>query len=377
MSIPQLIKQLGLLGVWRPNKRIVVFESDDWGSTRMENPDIQAYFFKKYPELRQSWMDVYDALETPQNINDLSSAADEISDYIGKPFCITLLLNSHNAHVGEISRSAYTRYYHEDFLSSAQRIFGGGASLKSAYLRALAGRSIEIQLHGQEHVQRSVLLHLLNNRNLKDFKEDFSYGYYASLFHKGKYTPTQLRATFYPFLSDDYTWQINSLSDSMDFLKLQFNCNTDYLVPPNGPVSFEVLKKLKHLGINGLVSPLVNKTFYFKRLQIPLYAPMGLSSLSGCVYINRNVPFEPRRTFATNVVEGALSKVKRLLEDGYPAVITSHRANYTDFLCNRGYYQSFELLKKLILSINRLFPDTLFLSSSQLVKEIDNRTKQL
>jgi hypothetical protein len=377
MNIYRHIKQLGLLGVSKLNKRIVVFESDDWGSTRMENPYIQQYFFSKYPELQQSWMDVYDALETPQNINDLCSVADEIKDCIGKPFLITLLLNTHNAEITEITKSDYTFYYNENLLTSAQRIFGGGPSLKSAYLRALAGGSIEIQLHGQEHVQRSLLLNLLNNRNLKDFKEDFSYGFYASLFHQGKYIPTQLRATFYPFLRDDYTWQVNSLSDSIKFLKSQFNCNTDYFVPPNGPISYEVLKKLKHLGIKGLVSPLLNRTFYFKKLHVPLYAPMGYSSLSSCVYINRNVPFEPRRTFDKNVVEDALSKVKWLLENRYPVVITSHRANYTDFLSKKGYYQSFEMLKKLIININKSFPDTLFLSSSQLVKEISNQTKHL
>jgi hypothetical protein len=124
------------------------------------------------------------------------------------------------------------------------------------------------------------------------------------------------------------------------------------------------------LGVDGIVSPLINKAFFWGKFRIPFYTPMGFSALFNCVYINRNIPFEPRRTFDNNVVENALYKVKHLLEGGYPAVITSHRANYTDFLNSNGYFRCFDLLKQLILGIHNLFPDTIFLSSSQFLEEV-------
>ena len=66
-----LIKNLANLPGWRTNRKIVVIESDDWGTIRMSSKEAFNSLLKKGYPVDQCPYNKYDALESNQDLEML------------------------------------------------------------------------------------------------------------------------------------------------------------------------------------------------------------------------------------------------------------------------------------------------------------------
>jgi hypothetical protein len=89
----------------------------------------------------------------------------------------------------------------------------------------------------------------------------------------------------------------------------------------------------------------------------------------GMTYWRRNCIFEPYKG-NKNPIDSCLEEIEIAFKCGKPAVISSHRINYTSRIDENHRNNSLALLDNLLTKIIEKYPDVEFMNSEQLAKTI-------
>ena len=84
-----IAKNLANLPGWRTDRKIVVFESDDWGSIRMPSKEMYSAFLKKGYDISGSFYNRFDTLESNDDLLMLYDVLTSSMDSQGNPPVIT------------------------------------------------------------------------------------------------------------------------------------------------------------------------------------------------------------------------------------------------------------------------------------------------
>ena len=148
------------LGGWTTNKKIVVIESDDWGSVRM--PDIKSYneLIKKGIPVHLCPFLKYDGFETEEDFKCLSETMKSIEDNFGKRPKITANYIMSNPDFDLIKQNNFLSYH---FIPLAQKVVNevGLQNYKDVVFNAQKEKYFHPQLHGREHVNVPLWLQFL------------------------------------------------------------------------------------------------------------------------------------------------------------------------------------------------------------------------
>ena len=74
---------------WRTNRKIVVIESDDWGSIRMASKEAYNYFLGKDVPVDKSPYNSFDALECNEDLEMLFDVLGSVKDVNGNSAILT------------------------------------------------------------------------------------------------------------------------------------------------------------------------------------------------------------------------------------------------------------------------------------------------
>ena len=106
------------------------------------------------------------------------------------------------------------------------------------------------------------------------------------------------------------------------------------------------------------------------------YRYIGLKNSYGQRYITRNCFFEPsgmKLSSNTDWVNNCLKEVETAFRWGKPAIISTHRVNYTGFLSPQNRANGLKQLHNLLNKIIKRWPSVEFLTSVELGHLIDNQ----
>ena len=103
---------------WQTKRRLVVFESDDWGSIRLESRKTLDSLLKKgiWVDNQNNWR--LDCLETKDDLEKLFSLLSKFKDKNGKHPLFTMNTVMGNPDFASIKDSAYDIFFHEHFFDS-------------------------------------------------------------------------------------------------------------------------------------------------------------------------------------------------------------------------------------------------------------------
>ena len=88
-------KQLANSIGWKTNRKIVLFESDDWGSFRFKNKKYRDKFISA-GQNHKCWMSYYDTFESVSDLQNLFEVLTSIKDKNNRSAKITFLMNPSN-----------------------------------------------------------------------------------------------------------------------------------------------------------------------------------------------------------------------------------------------------------------------------------------
>lgn len=343
-------------------KKIVVFESDDWGSFRFKNKFIRDKFISDYSA--NLWMHNYDTFESADDLQNLFETLNSNKRKSNNPVKITFLMNPSNPNFKKIRDDDFQNFHNETFLETLNNR-EDGAEIHSFYNKALQDKLLEVGFHGREHLNVNLWMHdLKNNDNIAHL------GFQNQVWGLSKlYVPNCLksyRSTFNIASLNELESLKTNIKEGVSIIDTTFNQNTTYFLPPDGPFHLSLNTELvnngiKYIGLSKSHNNPLEPQWHRKKIFW-----LGKTTKEGLTVLTRNVMFEPGSSNNSDPIDFALKQIQDAFKFDKPAVISSHRANFVGGLDVKHRDKNLKSLNDFINKIIMRWPDVEFMTSSEL-----------
>lgn len=369
MNFSRIVDHIWNLKSWHTNRRIVVIESDDWGSIRMGNSEsisrLEGFGIDLTSGNGQRF-NYYDHLASYSDLSRLFEVLSSVQDKYSRPAVITAMSIMANPDFDKIRDNGFNRYYYKRFTDSLSETYGCERSLELWQLGE-GERLFVPEFHGREHLNVQVWMRDLQDGNtkvLEAFRNSF-YGF-RNWNKNFSHTPAY-QAAFDPVQIEEVLEHCKILEDGVDIFKSVFSRNPKYFVPPNSIVHPRVLERCKSLNIDLIGRSRRNKIPYGNGRYKTKYHFLGQRNDLRQRIIIRNCFFEPNVPNRDWVSE-CLKEVQKAFNSKLPAIIGNHRTCFISRHCIGNRDTSLRKLGQLLSGIVKKWPDVEFMTSSELGK---------
>lgn len=347
---------------WHTKRKLVVFESDDWGSIRIPNRNEYNYFESLGFPMSDSPYSM-DSLESNVDITSLLEVLCSFKSKSGKKPIFTLNTIVANPDFEKIREDNFEKYYFEPFTTT----YGRYSDHDKSYIYLQQGIHddlIKPQLHGREHINTGKWIHLLEkgNTQMLEFFDKFMYGLPDSVLHENKVLLQRVFMNGQTDHEDHY----DILSDAVSLFQKIWGYAPKSFIAPNYfwdevIESFLVKNDIKYLqGQRAQFQAKSNGTYKAK------YHYTGQKSKSGLMYLIRNCYFEPSFNYKKDWVSSCMNEIFRSFQLHKPAIISTHRVNYIGGIEPSNREHGLKELSSLITAIIHVWPEVEFVSTDQL-----------
>ncbi len=370
MSLLSTIKsELNHLPGWHTRKKIVVIESDDWGTIRM--PSRSAY--KRLTNLGIPLAkDAYCRLDALESDSDLSSLFEVLNKYAsqsGQKPIFTANTIVANPDFKKIKEYNFDEYFFEPFTETIKR-YPSHSNVISLYQQGLSCGIIKPQLHGREHVNIHQWLTALKSEDkytLAGFEEET-----FAISPQKKFSKRHNFMAALDYETDFQKKDINKiLLSGLNVFKQIFGYPSTSFIAPTYVWDEVAEQALFEYGVNTLqgigfqYQPNPGGPNYRSR-----YRYTGKRSAFNQVYLTRNCFFEPALMPGVDAVDTCMKRIQMAFRWRKPAIIGSHRLNYIGFIDPSNRDRNLKLFDNLLKKITQTWPDVHFMSSDQLGETI-------
>ena len=350
---------------WRTDRKIIVIESDDWGSVRMPSKEVYYSLIKKGIRVDQCHYCKNDSLETESDINALFEILSSAKDIRGNFAQFTANAVVANPDFVMIKSNKFEKYYFKEITKSFKEFKGCQKSLELLKEGVKIGL-LSIQSHGREHLNINRWMSYLRN-NSPEAKIAFDYGVYGI----STTISAEKRKSFLPAFDFETTTeesQVNEIAiDGLKIFNNIFGYKSSSFIAPNYVWSKSLenaISKEKVMYIQGNRLHTYKVPEGLKSTQRLRY--FGKKNGNGQLDLIRNATFEPSESPDKDWVDSCLNEIKTAFFWKHPVVICSHRVNYMGSLNEKNRNVNLQKLKRLLFEIKKRWPDVEFMSSDQL-----------
>jgi hypothetical protein len=351
---------------WRTNRKIVIFESDDWGAIRLPDISMIQEYRKQNPDTSNNPYLKYDSLASSDDLNNLFSVLKEFKDINGNHPIFTFNTVVANPDFEKIKENNFLEYFHEPFTETLKK-YSAHADAFSLWQEAMKDNLMHPQFHGREHVNVPIWLNELRNGN-KEFLNAFDLRTWSTSQKKIQGINPQATLDWSGFRPKEY--QESFIQEGLSLFEEIFGFKSITMIPNNFILGVELHEIIKQNGINVIQGmnyqklPL-GKDFSQKRKMIRRY--FGSENEEKLKYFVRNCQFEPSQTVRNyDDVNQCLSEISNSFLWNKPAIINSHRLNYIGVYDQNNRDKNLINLKILIKSILKKWPEVEFMDSEKL-----------
>jgi hypothetical protein len=349
---------------WRTAQKIVVIESDDWGSIRTSSRAAYDRLVEQDYQMNRSPYS-FDALETNEDLESLFEILNSVRDCGGRPACLTANMIMANPDFERIREDGFQTYYYKP-VSATLAELSERQGVEGLWAEGFGKKLFVPQFHGREHVCWWEWLRALRNQE-KEAVETFSLRMCgvplaSSRERRSFFTPLFLRESVIKQYGVDLS---EVMKAGVSLFEDQFNFRPLSAVAPNVTWTDQTEKIWSSIGIRyfqgGLVQyldyPVTKKRFHF----------LGERNKDSQYYLVRNCTFEPSRSSdRRQQIERCLGEIRLAFAFGKPAVISSHRVNYIGSINRQNRQRGLEELGTLLHDVCDRWPDVYFLSTPEL-----------
>ena len=361
---------------WSTKRKIVVFESDDWGAIRL--PDITKIeeYRKRYPQTNNPYLK-YDSLASEDDLNVLFSLISDCKDNFGNHPKLTFNTVVANPDFKKIKESGFKQYYYEPFTETLKR-FSNHSQSFNLWKKAIDEKLMYPQFHGREHVNVPLWLEELRNGN-QELLDAFDIGTWSV--PENKSSIINLQASLDWIKEQPFTYQKDFLEEGLKEFQTVFGFCSKTIIPNNYIFDPNLNTILKENGIKGVQGmkyqklPLGNSS-NGKREMIRRY--VGDKNEAGLFYLVRNCVFEPSQTSDNyDDVSMCLQNIDNAFFWNKPAIIDTHRLNYIGSYDEKNRDISLNKLRILLKKILKKWHDVEFMTSNELLDIIEQENSLL
>jgi len=357
---------------WSTDRKIIIIDSDDWGSIRMPSRAAYERLLQKGLNLNGGDGQRYSLYDTIASTDDLELLYDSLYKFKDKnniPAVLTANSVVANPDFEKIKNADFQNYYYEPVTNTMKK-YSKGKDVFRLWKEGISDNVFKPQFHGREHLNVSLWMNALIKKD-KETMLAFNEGLWAFMpeLYAGK--GLEYEAAFQLSGISKLEKHKEIIKDGLKLFNDLFGYNALYFVPPNGRISNKLNAVCFDNGIRFRSVSTVQYEYNLNDKTKKKYHWLGQSDKSGIKYIVRNCVFEPSRP-GRDWVDSCLSDIKIAFKYGKPAIISSHRVNYIGVHDVKNRDNGLKQLNELLTYVLKYWPDVEFMSSDKLGELIEN-----
>lgn len=349
-------------------RKLLVFESDDWGSLRIPNKNAFESLVSQGLIKPNDPFSKYDALENTEDLNALFSVLKKFTDSKGNHPIITANMVMANPDFEKIKASDFKEYYWEHFSKTYERFYNGTFS---ALQKGIECKLFYPQFHAREHLNVPLWMDLLQNGD-ECFLKAFDLGCFAIPYKSKKNRRDNLMASYDYNSEADFQFIKKSITEGLAIFELVFGHKSETTIAPCYVWDEAIENTFRQEGLT---------VFQGSRFQnIPKKESSDFKTIfhfngqkkNESLYLSRNALFEPSIYENIDWVSKCLESISIAFAWGKPVVIGAHRINFIGSLVEENRTENLKKLELLLTNITKKWPDVEFVSSAQLANLYKN-----
>jgi hypothetical protein len=357
---------------WKTNRRIIVLESDDWGSERSIDAKTVQHLIKINPEIGKDRMSMLDTIASQDDLSSLFEVLHSVKDIHNRSAVLTINVCTANPDFERIKQSNYNDFFYIPFYQSIKKRIDGDRIL-SLWQNGISDGLFFPQLHGREHLHALAWLNELRLGN-RDLLKAFDLGVWGIPYKAiGNQRRKNLQAALDSYgLEGEFEFQLNWIKEGNQIFKDYFGYQSLTFIPPAyiWPRSF--LDAFRDCGIQGIQGTTLQTVPLPGSKQKYKWVPHinGLKENGNVFRLARNAYFEPYTDPDQDWVDTCLKGVNNAFSNKQPAIIGTHRVNFIGVMDENFRDKNLSNFQYLIKTIKKRWPDVEFLNSAELLSQI-------
>ena len=347
---------------FKADKRIIVFESDDWGSIRMSNQRDWEELLRLGYAVDKRPYERFDTLESPEDLEALFEVLRKHRDARGNHPVITANMLMANPDFAKIKEAGYRKYYFEPIADTFTRYYGNSKSLDMMRQGMEEGLFMP-QSHGREHFNVAQWMKGLRGGD-QDLLTAFEYGIcgIAPKAHpeKGNQMMNALLAD-----NDESQEEIDCIvAEGLRKFEELWGFKSRTFVAPCYLWNEQIEKVLSDGGVELIQTARTSKPAY-KSPRRNFYS--GQRNKYGQFYSVRNCRFEPATNEGGESVVKLMSQIDETFKQRKIAVFSTHRINYVGGIDEKNRTRTLRVLDDFLTRLLQKYPNVEFMSSDKLI----------
>lgn len=348
------------------NRKIVVFESDDWGNIRMPSRDIQNDLIEKGFLFEKRNYERVDSIAREDDLEALFSLLNQFQDIKGRHPVITAMSVMANPDFEKIKEAEFESYSYRCLKDVLQDYSRGANSIFKLWQDGIKDKVFFPQFHGREHINVCQWMRDLRTKT-NDNRMAFDLGipgfFERSCPERGNIYAKALKI----HELEDVEFMKKSIEEGLELFDCTFGYQSKSFMAPSYTWNDDVELVLHKKGVKYIQSVHYQNSPTLDGGNEVKYHYFGQRNKLGQYYLLRNCSFEPaQQNYSPEVVDNCLKEIAMAFRFGKPATISVHRLNFIGAIHKENRDKSLKLMEDLLSSIIKKWPDVEFLTSVEL-----------
>lgn len=343
---------------WKTDRKIVVIESDDWGSIRMPSREVYNDSLKRGIRVDTCHYCKYDTLASNDDLDALYSILKKHRDVNGRNPIITANTIVANPNFSKIKNDDFEKYHFELFTDTFKTYPNRSFNM---WQQGIEDKVFYPQLHGREHLNVERWL-----KALKSGSKEMLFAFENNYFGISKTISKEDNPSFMAALDYDNDLGRKIGNEAIDqgcrIFKDIFDFDSKSFIGANYFWHKETERILAENDVKYLQGGYVQNLPNGKKN----YHYLGQKNSLKQTYLTRNVMFEPASLIEKDWVSSALLEIERAFNMKTPAIICTHRVAFIGSIFEENRTKNLWLFDQLLSEIIKRWPEVEFMNSVQL-----------
>lgn len=346
----------------RLDNKVVIFDSDDWGTIRTPNKKVKDSLAREKLISNYNHYDENDCLESEEDLSALFDVLYRFNDSKGNHPILTFNTVMSNPDFDKIRENYFLKYSAESFQDTYLRYWN--KNLIGLWNQGINNKLIFPQFHAAEHLNVSLWMEALQ-QGYSDVHKSFNHEYFGL---SGVKTPSKYQnrylAAYHNTSNEDLKEKLDILKNGLKQFESVFGHKSNSFIACNYVWNNDIEKVAYEMSVEIIKSQRAQlKPDINQGILKPVYHFNGQLSNYNQTYLVRNVVFEPAMNSNIDWVSKCMKEIANAFFWKQPAVICTHRVNYIGTLNEKNRKQSLQLLDTLIRSILKKWSNVSFVHS--------------
>jgi hypothetical protein len=352
---------------WRTNRRIVVIESDDWGTIRMPSKEVYELLKKAGLGVDDDPYNKYDSFSSEEDLEKLFEVLSAFKDKNGNSPVITGNCVMVNPDFEKIRASNFQEYHFELFTETLKR-YPKHADTFKLWQEGISKKLIFPQFHGREHVNVKRWMKALNE-NLINTRLAFDHELFGIITNNAG----ELRSNYMAALDFDTEEEIINqnivVKEGLNLFEQIYGFRSVSFTAPCYAWGNQIESTLFDSGVRYLKGKFIQAEPFIssgKRSYHRRYHYLGQHNNNNQYHLIRNCYFEPSQKENFDWINYCLNGIDKAFSWRKPASISMHRLNFIGFIDPGNRDRNLPKFRTLLSEILKKWPDVEFMNSAQL-----------